>query len=326
MSYKCKLRASLRRAVRLGALALCTAPWLAALPAQAREPAPIADIHIHYNWNQAESIDPAEAIRRLTANNVVLTVVSSTPPEVALELSDAAGPWVVPFFMPYLEAEKRHSWFNDPRVVPAAREALASGRFLGLGEIHLTGGLSPTPRRRHPVVDALFELAGEFDVPILVHTEASSYLYFLPLCQRHPGVRIQWAHSGGILPPDHVDRLLEGCPNVWPELSARDNDRYTDSPIVDDTGRLLPEWERLVLKYQDRFMTGSDPVWPVDNRHRWDLEDTGWDRIGEFLDFHRRWLSFLPDDVSEKIRLENAVRFFRVASDPRIALRVTAGD
>jgi predicted TIM-barrel fold metal-dependent hydrolase len=321
MIYNCKLRAIWRRGARLGAALLAAILWMAAVTAQARSLEPFADIHIHYNWNQADAVEPAEAIKRLEANNVVLAVVSSTPPDVALELSGAAGPWIVPLFMPYLEPGRRHSWFNDPRVVPATRDALASGRFLGVGEIHLTGGLAPSPKQPHGVVDALFELAREYDVPILVHTEASSYLYFLPLCRRHPRVRIQWAHSGGILPPAQVDKLLEACPNVWPELSARDTERYYDSQIVDADGRLLPDWERLVLKYQDRFMTGSDPVWPVDARHYWDYEDTGWDRIGRYLDFHRRWISFLPEAVGAKIRLGNALRFYRVESDPRIATR-----
>jgi hypothetical protein len=282
---------------------------------------PFADIHVHYNWDQADTLDAGEAITRLVENNVVLTVVSSTTPEMALRLRQAGGPWVIPFFMPYLEPGRRHSWFRNPRVLEAARKALASGNFLGIGEFHLMPGLTPSPKRRHPVIDGLMELAIEFDVPLSIHTDSSDYRFFLPLCLRHPKARILWAHAGGLLPPDQVDALMAACPNVWTELSARDNERYIDTPIVDADGRLLPGWVELIKKYPTRFMTGSDPVWPVENRNRWDIVDTGWDRIGEYLNFHRHWLSSLPTELEKKVRLENAVEFFRVGAGTRIQLR-----
>ncbi len=289
--------------------------------ALAQESETFADTHLHYNWDQVETVTPKAAIQRLSDNDVVLAVVSSTPPELALELRRAGGAWVVPLFMPYLEPERRHSWFNDERVLGATEQALASGEYFGIGEFHLNSGFAPSPKNRHPVVDGLMDLAARFDVPALIHTEASDYRYFLPLCERHPGVRIQWAHAGGILPPEQVDALLTACPNVWAELAARDNERYISAPIVDARGALLPAWERLVRKYPDRFLTGSDPVWPVDNRHPWDQPDTGWDRIDTYIDFHRRWIGFLPEALAEKLRVGNAQEFYRLAERPQLRLR-----
>jgi predicted TIM-barrel fold metal-dependent hydrolase len=282
--------------------------WSAAAPAGEE---PFADVHLHFNWDQTSVVDPGEALERLHRHGVVLGVVSSMPPEMALELSGAADGWIVPLFMPYLEPERRHDWFNDERVVPAARQALSSGRYAGLGEFHLTGGMGPNPAQRHPVVDGLMELAVEFDAPVLIHTEASSYRFFLPLCQRHPDARIVWAHAGGILPAGEVIALMEACPNVWAELSARDNDRYIQNPIVDAAGRLLPEWVALIRRFPDRVMTGTDPVWPIEYRHPWDEPDTGWDRFPNYLAFHRQWLDALPEDLARRVRLENALRFFR---------------
>lgn len=299
-----------RRRCTLAGFALALLLFRGAV-AQAAEP-PFADVHLHFNWDQVGVVDAHEAVERLHRHDVVLGVVSSIPPELALELSSEADGWILPLFMPYLEPERRYDWFNDERVVAAAREALAGGRFVGLGEFHLTGGISPSPRKRHAVVDGLIELAVEFDVPVLIHTEASSYRFFLPLCQRHPTARILWAHAGGILPPDQVGALMEACPNVWAELSARDNDRYILNPIVDEEGRLLPGWEALVRRFPERIMTGTDPVWPIEYRHPWDEPDTGWDRFPSYLAFQRRWIEALPEDIARRVRLDNALRFFRI--------------
>jgi hypothetical protein len=79
------------------------------------------------------------------------------------------------------------------------------------------------------------------------------------------------------------------------------------NPIADEEGRLLPDWESLVLSYPDRFLVGSDAVWPVEQLDAWDQADTGWERIGDFLDFHRRWASYLPPAVAAKVLRENAL-------------------
>ncbi len=272
-------------------------------------PNPFADVHLHYNWDQEGVTTPEEAVSYLKRENVTLAVVSSTPPELALKLREAGGDWIIPLYRPYLEGGRRHSWFNDKRVLGAARKALAGGNYFGIGEFHLIAGRGPG--RNNPVLNGLIQLAIEYDVPVLIHVETSSYRYFLPLCQKYPRARFLWAHAGGLLDAEQVGALMQACPNVWAEFSARGPWRYIDSPITNDNGALLPEWAALIEKYPDRFMTGSDPVWPVENLHSWDEPDTGWERIGEFLDFHRRWLNQLPEELAVKVRLTNARRFFR---------------
>ena len=272
-------------------------------------PAPMADVHLHYNWDQAETLDTEEAVRRLKRNGIVIGVVSSKPPTLALELAAASDGWILPFFMPYLEPDRKRDWFFDERVLPATREALASGRYKGIGEIHLIVGFAPSLKERHPVIDGLLALGVEFDVPLSMHVEAGSHAYFQPLCERHPEARIFWAHAGSVLRPAGVATLLDACPNVWIDMSARDPLRYGGSqPIVDTRGRLLPDWERLVLKYQDRIMVGSDPFYREENLY-WDEPNTGWDHIDAFIGFHRTWLAFLPQDTARKIRIGNALRF-----------------
>lgn len=282
--------------------------WLffQAISARAAE-APLADVHLHFNWDQKELITATEAIRRLQRNNIRLAVVMGTPSDTALELREAGGGWVLPMFSPYIDVHSRHNWFADERVLERARDALASGHYAGIGETHLLPGIGP--RRDNPIFEGLLRLAGEFDVPIIVHTEASSYAYFLPVCQKFPQVKIQWAHAGGILEPAQVDRLLASCDNVWAELSARDPWHY--GGLVED-GHLKPAWLEVLKRYPDRFMLGSDPVWNAHQVDRWYEADSGWDHVDQLWRFHRQWLQDLPPSLADSIRLKNAQRFYGV--------------
>ncbi|MEF8793766.1 amidohydrolase family protein [Thiohalorhabdus sp.] len=275
------------------------------------EKAPFADVHLHYNWDQEEVTTPQEAIDRLKANNVVLGVVSGTPSERALKLRKAGGKWIVPFFSPYIHHRGRADWFTDPKVVDRAREALDSGRFFGIGEAHFIAGVGPS--FHNEVVQGLLDLAREYDVPFLIHTESSSHEYFEPVCRQNPEIRFQWAHAGARLGPEEVGSLMEACPNVWTELSARDPGRY--GYFADADGSLDQSWIELFNRFPDRFMTGADPVWPPGSLYRWDVADTGWDRVGQFLDFHRNWLDQLPSELARKIRLENPKRFYAYVLD-----------
>jgi len=295
-------------------LTVCTA-------LQASEYKPIADAHLHYNVDQAEITDTEDALKQLNDNNVLFAVISSKPPELALELVEAAGGWIIPFYMPYLEPDRKRDWYFDQRVLPSAREALASGRFKGLGEIHLIVGYAPSLNEPQAVIDGLLELAKEFNVPINIHAEASSHLYFQPLCQRHPDVKIQWAHAGSPLPPQKVAALMRACPNVWADLSARDHMRYGQMyPIIDERGDLLPEWYKFVIEFQDRIMIGSDPSY-LEGESSWEMANTGWNHVSEVLAFHRRWIDGLPATIQSKIALDNARSFFGSAAEKAIQAR-----
>lgn len=274
-----------------------------------KQPAPpLADIHLHFKWDQKEVISADEAIARLRDNNVVLAVVSGEPSATALELAAAGGDWVIPIFSPYIEHLSRYDWYRDPRVVQRAREGLRSGQYRGIGEVHLIAGNGPTAENE--VVRGLFRLAAEFDVPLLLHTDASDGRYFARICQAHPDVRFLWAHAGGYLEADHVQGVIENCPNVWVEFSARDPWHY--GTLVEDSGALRAGWLAVLQRYPDRFMVGSDPVWNAHQAYRWYEADEGWFHLDELIGFHRSWLSTLPSDLEERIRLTNAKRFFGV--------------
>ncbi|MBE9530129.1 MAG: amidohydrolase family protein [Proteobacteria bacterium] len=267
---------------------------------------PLSDTHLHFNWDQEELVSAEEAVNILKKHNIDLAVVTATPSANAVKLRRVGGDWILPIFSPYVDMDARYGWFNRPDVIDKTRAALQSGEFFGIGELHLMVGLGP--RRDNKVFTGLLALAEEFAVPMLIHTEAQSYRYLEAVCRKYPKVRFLWAHAGGLLGAGHSEKLLQSCPNVWIELSARDPEHYGSFLTKDD--RIPSDWLRVFKMFPDRFMTGTDPVWKAHELHRWDRADEGWLHYGEFIKFHRHWLAQLPADIERKIRLTNAKNFW----------------
>ncbi len=270
-------------------------------------PPPFADVHLHFNWDQEELLSANEALSVLEKNNVQFAVVFSTPSANAFKLSDISNGRVIPFFSPYITGHSRGNWFHDKHVLPLARKGLEEGRYKGIGELHVISGLGP--RRDNKVLQGLLELAAEFDVPFNIHTETSDYRFLQPICEQHSKVRFLWAHAGGVLGPEHSEGILKACSNVWIELSARDPNHY--GGLLDDDGKLRAGWKNVITNYPDRFMVGTDPVWNAHQVNRWYEADEGWLHYHKFISFHRKWLKELPKDVEKKVRLDNALRFFK---------------
>jgi hypothetical protein len=296
------------------ARALCFCLFSATLPAtgwvgDSPPLEPVVDAHLHYKWNQAEVTSPEQAVAALRENRVELAVVAGTPPELALKLHELAPDLIVPIFGPYRTSGEWYSWQGRQELVDEARKALERGPYRGIGELHLIGGFA-LRWERNRVLTGLLDLGVSHRVPLLVHMEFSRAEPTLSLCQGNPENRFILAHAGGVLPPAEVERILDGCPNLWVDLSARDPWRYVRNPIAKEDGGLLPDWESLVLGHPERFLIGSDAVWPVEQMDAWDQADSGWEHLGEFLDFHRRWASSLPAEVRAKVLRDNARRLF----------------
>ncbi len=268
---------------------------------------PFADTHIHFNWDQRELIDASGVMAKLDAAGVEFAVVAGTPSPLALELARVSDGRVIPLFSPYTHELGRRDWFLDRRVAEKAEAGLRAGEYLGIGEIHFMTGFAP--RFENRVFRRLMALAAEYRVPALIHIDAGNEAAFLSLCREYPRLDIQFAHAGGNLRARHIRPILDACPQVWIEFSARDPWRYDG--LTDEDGRLLPEWRALVLEYPDRFVTGTDPVWKVTRTQSWDEADDGWDYFEQLIAWHRTWLAALPEDVRRKISVENARRLFR---------------
>jgi hypothetical protein len=283
------------------------------LPLRALGEPPLADVHVHYKWSQEDVTSAQQAVDTLVDNDVALAVVIGTPADYALRLKRLAPDRIVAVWSPYRTPGEWSTWAYDTDVLVRARQALEGGDYRGIGELHLIGGFAP--HWRSPVISGLAAMAAAFDVPLLIHTELSRPDYMEGLCRAQPETRFLWAHAGAVLSAQQVARVMRRCPNVWVELSARDPWRFIDNPLTGGDGALLPQWRTLIETFPDRFMIGSDPVWPVEKLDSWDQADTGWQEYARFIGFHRTWMSRLTPGLEQKLRLTNARSFFRVGGD-----------
>ena len=267
---------------------------------------PFADIHIHYNWDQKERITAEEIVKKLKDANIAFAIASSTPSELALELKQAGGDLIIPFFSPYTHEMGRHDWHLNLETIALAEEGLREKRYFGIGEVHFMTGFRP--RTDNAVFHQLLALAKTHAVPVLIHIDSGNERAFLRVCLKHPEITFLFAHAGGNLRPKHIRPILAQCNNVLIELSARDPWRY--GGLTDEHQTLLPEWRDLIIQHPDRFVTGTDPVWRVTRTQSWDLADDGWDYFEKLLAYHHQWIDGLPEPVQQKLRIENAKRLF----------------
>ncbi len=260
-----------------------------------------ADSHIHYNWDHREETSTQEVVDILKQHNVGLTIVAGTPSELALELREKGGDWIIPFFSPYIHELGKRDWYMDEQVVKNAEQGLNSGQYFGIGEVHFMNGFQP--KTDNKIFLKLLKLAGKYNVPMLIHIDSSNEQTFLKLCLANPNIKMIFAHAGGNLRAGHIEKILTRCDNAWIDFAARDPWRYGGISKEDYT--LLPEWKALVLRYPDRFITGTDPVWKVTRWSTWDTGDEGWTHYQKLYDYHWTWLNDLPEDVRHKIAWEN---------------------
>lgn len=268
---------------------------------------PFADSHIHYNWDQQQGTELQQAVDILKEHNVGLTIVSSTPSELALELRNKGGDWIVPFFSPYIHKLGKRDWYLDDEVVKRAEQGLKEGLYFGIGEVHFMNGFKP--RTDNDIFLSLIRLAEKYQVPMLIHIDSGNEITFQRLCSANPKVKMIFAHAGGNLGPKHIRKILDSCNNAWVDFAARDPWRY--GGLTDDNQLLLPEWKQLVLEYPDRFITGTDPVWKVTRWSTWDTDDEGWDYYDRLYRYHWAWLDDLPEDVRNKIARENTQKLLQ---------------
>ncbi len=260
-----------------------------------------ADSHIHFNWDQRVETSSQEVVDILKRHNVGLTIVAGTPSELALELREKGGDWIIPFFSPYIHELGKRDWYMDEQVVKNAEQGLKNGQYYGIGEVHFMNGFQP--KTDNTIFLQLIKLAEKYDVPMLIHIDSGNEKTFQKLCLANPAISMIFAHAGGNLRPSHIEKILLSCENVWIDFAARDPWRYDGISEEDHT--LLPEWKKLVLKYPDRFITGTDPVWKVTRWSTWDTDDEGWTHYQELYAYHWAWLNDLPEDVRKKIAWEN---------------------
>jgi predicted TIM-barrel fold metal-dependent hydrolase len=199
---------------------------------------------------------------------------------------------------------------------------LDPGLWQGIGEVFtrhddLTALIAgDTPRANNEAMNKVYTLAGEHDLPVLLHSNITSKrernpLYLAELEEplaRHPDTRFIWAHAGTsaeihrhqtqmpfLLPT--LTRLLATYPNLYVDLSWSMLTPY----LLDEQGKARPEWITLVERFPGRFMLGSDVV-------------GRFDKLGEELRSFDPFLDALPSDVAQKVARDN---FLSVLPKPR---------
>ncbi|MCX7270083.1 MAG: amidohydrolase family protein, partial [Burkholderiales bacterium] len=125
---------------------------------------------------------------------------------------------------------------------------------------------------------------------MMAHSDASAIEQLFGFA---PGARILCAHTGMVEPAAKVAELLERYPRLYGELSYR-------SGVGNG---LSDEWRALLLRFQDRFVYGSDTWIPS----RWSQVDT---LTREAQD----WLATMPPAVAKAIAYGNAQRLFGQAN------------
>ena len=100
-------------------LQLCCS-LLSLLPIVLSAASPIADVHTHYKWSQADVTSPKAVAKILRDHQVALAVVIGMPDEYALRVKAEAPDIVVPIWSPYRKPGDWASWPHDRQVLQRA--------------------------------------------------------------------------------------------------------------------------------------------------------------------------------------------------------------
>lgn len=248
---------------------------------------PLFDAHLHYNWEPTPHLPLEQVLSLFRAQNIMGILATSRPNDGtrALYESRSKDLWVVPFIRPYRVRPDIQTWMSDPQTEELIATEFKRGYYQGIGEFHLSGQAAEAPQVRQVVA-----FAARHDLYLHAHADDEA----LDILFRHnPQAKIIWAHTGFSTAADKIETYLQRFPTLWCELSYRYG-------ITGGDGKLVPEWRRLLEKYPDRFLVGSD-TW-IDER---------WDTYGSIMAGYRGWLAQLPREAAEQIAFRNGERLFR---------------
>ena len=238
---------------------------LACATAQATEPEniPFIDAHVHLN-------DERMQLELMQRHGVERAVVfwgrSSDNDTVAASAKRHPGRFI-PFASVSPErAAYRRGWErDDPALLETLDTMLATGLYLGIGEISVTHFPSPgLPEAdfnpNGATLRGILSLARKHRVPVMVHAEWTRLREFGELLRSFPDVPVIWAH-GGYTPLFVAQRMLDLHPNLFYELSARTwpvHPRSPDYTILRDGQNVWPQWLAFIERQPERFLVGTD--------------------------------------------------------------------
>lgn len=283
---------------------------------------PLADLHFH----PSAGLDAQEFLRDMDRAGAQWAGGGAMGPDYLWDRFVRAAPnRFVPFagqvIGHFIRTSGEAAWtltsFGMTAYLEDLEADLRAGRFRGIGELHVNnvGSHEPSfPATRYPadspLMRRLLTLAATYQVPLSVHMDAepASVAELERLLTLDRKGTVLWAHCGTWADAGLVRRLMAEHPNLFCELSYRD-DRYVGPrsqyvPITGFQRRLQSGWKALLEEYSDRFLIGTD-THLSGGRPGWDYK--------EIIDFFRAVLAQLSPEAARRIGYENARRIFRLS-------------
>lgn len=282
---------------------------------EVHERPPIIDMHMHTGLpHEVPAGTPALCRPEPCKGDGQATVNSTDLMERTLEEMDRYN--IVKGFLSGVDLTAVQEWTKaaPERFIPSPfilkpgndeleklRPEYTSGRFQGMGEIGTQlNGISPND----PALESYFQLAEEFDLPVLIHTlgigpymphfrsAAGSPLLLEDVLVNHPKLRI-FVENAGYPYRDEMIAMMYQYPQLYADVS-------TITWVIPRTAfyDYLKAFVRAGLG--KRLMFGSDQmVWP--------------EKIGAAVEAIEQ-APFLTDEQKRDIFYNNAARFLRLES------------
>lgn len=246
--------------------------------AQASDPLPIADAHIHYSHDSVEMTPPERVIELMRNANLKFALVSSSDDNGTQLLSELAPDLIVPGLRPYRRRGELGTWFTDKAALEYVENLLQKNVYATIGEFHLYGKDAELdiPRR-------IVELAETHNLILHAHSDADAVERLLA---QSDTVKVIWAHSG-FDSPEQISEMLTKHDRLWADLAFRSE--------VGSGGSLSKDWVQLFEDHPDRMMLGTDTYTPERMYF-----------IPEHAAGARVWLDTLPAQLAENVAWKNA--------------------
>ena len=193
---------------------------------------------------------------------------------------------------------------DDETVGRLASQLEAGLRGIGELSLHHTPFPASPPEGDHHTVDdgvplAILSLAADWDVPVNVHIDHAYAQELDRALDQETEVVVIWAHAGDA-GPDLLDAILAEHPNLWIDLSSRNDlfDRGIPMDIQSITtkdGTIKETWAALFERFPDRVLIGLDLASP-----------DRFDQAADVVAYYEGVLDQLDDEVALALRWGNA--------------------
>jgi predicted TIM-barrel fold metal-dependent hydrolase len=236
-----------------------------------------------------EQLDLQSLARQMDEQGVALIAFSGVAQgrgwSDAARYAVAADPWR---YIPAGDGGIPPDWKKNPvEFARTTRERIVKDGYPMMGEYEFRHYPSPDQIQRGnlgrdedlpidgPAGQLLFEFAAQSGIPFQIHQEIEDQ--YLPPLQKmlssFPKAKVVWCHlaqmryqgRNTLYGPDYVRKLIEQHPNLYfdlfvgpPEHVYPASKEYPGKYWDRTTGRLKPEWVKLIADHPWRFMTALD--------------------------------------------------------------------